>query len=148
MITVPDSCIPSDSESNKSDTSRVLNDSILLYNAPELQAESPSGKKLRSEAELSKIATAMIELQKAEDALVKAIETVLRYTPESAPQLSRHISPNIQAWLDYSTEPSIASTSSSDLSSNQEQATAAKSAELVPFLRGKKEARKPSYKIY
>ena len=88
MITVPDSCVPSDSESNKSDTSRVLNDSILLYNAPELQAESPSGKKLRSEAELSKIATAMIELQKAEDALVKAIETVLCYAPESAPQLS------------------------------------------------------------
>ncbi len=148
MITIPDSCIPSDSESNESDASRVLNDSILLYNQPELQTEPLSGKKLRSEAELSKIAMAMIELQEAEDALVKAIETVLRYAPESAPQLSQHISPSIQARLDYSTEPSVSSATSSDSSSNQEQVAAAGSAKLVPFLRGKKEAQKPSYKIY
>ncbi|KAK2459406.1 hypothetical protein APHAL10511_008578, partial [Amanita phalloides] len=90
-------------------------------------------KKLHSEAELSKIATAMIELQQAEDALVKAIETALYYAPESAPQLSQYNSPSIQAQLDYRTEASISSTGSSD-SSNQEQAAAGGSAELVPFL--------------
>ena len=157
MVTVPDSCSPSDSSNdsgNNSNTSRVLDESLILHyhDLPESSAE-----KQHSQEELSNIATAMIELQQAEDALVKAIQTVLRYAPESASELSRHISPSIQERLDYSADTaklpvSSPGSSRSSCSSGQEKAASDMGnigePGLVPFNRGKKEARKPSYKIY
>jgi hypothetical protein len=97
----------------------------------------------------------MITLQHAEDSAVEAIRTVRSLAPESFPQLAKYMSPNIMARLDYSADTPFAgggfsgSSSSSEQSDHEEAlAGAAPTGQLVPFARGKKEARKESYKIH
>ena len=88
----------------------------------------------------------MIELQQAEDTAVGALQTLLRFAPESRNQLTRYISPSIQARLEYSNLLSVGSRSPED--PNRGEITSEGSHRLVPFVQGKKEARKPSYKIH
>lgn len=94
---------------------------------------------------LSKIATAMIELQQAEDISVKAIQTILCLAPESTAQLSQFISPSIQAQL---ANPYDHSSSSFDSYQVVAEGPGTNSDILIPFVRSRKEACKPSYKIH
>jgi len=89
----------------------------------------------------------MMELQQAEDIAVKAIQMVLCLAPESTTQLSQYISPSIQARLESTntSNPSSGSLGSLDNAIAEGPGT---DRMLVPFARGRKEARKPSYKIH
>jgi len=100
-----------------------------------------------SEEEINTVATQMIEITQAEDTIFNAIQRILRLAPETRPQLEGFMSENIRRRLDsdgFTVSESSASVSppeDSDIESNPPLG-------LVPFVFGKKETRKPSYKIH
>ena len=110
----------------------------------------PLAPKEDSDSHITAIATAMMELQTAEDRMVQSIQTVLRLSPESASQLEKYISPNVRARLNPSPASPHAIQVASDHVESELQDLESLGDEvrgLVPFVRNRKEAHKPSYGI-
>jgi len=82
----------------------------------------------------------MTELHQAEDAMVQALRTCLQLEPMQ--HFNKYMSPRILEWLD----------SKDDIASKFDDMADGPDADgpdgLVPFTKGRKEKRKPSYKIH
>ena len=84
-----------------------------------------------------------MQLQNVEDVMLEQIQMVLALTPEAAPQLEKFISPSIRYRLEHSSFQKRNSMQDGDDTRSPEKDREG----LVPFVRGVKEARKPSYRI-
>jgi hypothetical protein len=141
----------------------ALNDSGIIPNLEELTTSEPTGQEhhrmllvlppspkedhLRSPSEIAAIATTMMELQTLEDKMLEKIQTMLRLSPESAPQLDKYISRNVRERLKSTTSVFLEAApnfESHDVTaSNFDDEIPG----LVPFEHNRKETRKPSYGI-
>jgi len=88
-----------------------------------------------------------MQLQNAEDVMLEQIQTVLALTPEAAPQLEKFISPSIRYRLEHSGLRQTTQRSIEDGDPSHTHSVEEGQKGLVPFVRGVKEARKPSYGI-
>jgi hypothetical protein len=94
--------------------------------------------------ENNQIGTAMMKLNQAEDAMVEALQTLLELSPDTKETFEGYVSPRIRARLELDCEEiSVAS----DFDST-DQLQPEVDSELIPFTKGRKEKRKPSYRIH
>jgi hypothetical protein len=86
--------------------------------------------------------TAVMMLNQAEDAMVEALQTLLELSPDVKESFEGYISPRIRARLELDCEDiSVAD----DFDSTDQVHS---DLELLPFTKGRKEKRKPSYRIH
>jgi len=128
---------------------KALDESGILLNLEAVSTPPSPNKSQHDYEHINEITTAMMELQVNEDRILKNLQTVLRLSPQSAPQLDKYISPSLRNRLNSSSQLSIAPTQEfqhDNNSFNNDPGSENRSG-LVPFIRNLKEARKPSYGI-
>ena len=139
-------CSPASSYTSE----KALDKSGILLNLEAVSTPPSPDKSQHDYEHINEITTAMMELQVNEDRILKNLQTVLRLSPQSAPQLDKYISPSLRNRLNSSSQLSIAPTEEfqHDNNSCNNDPSSENPSGLVPFIRNIKEARKPSYGIW